>query len=77
MRLDVIELKEFYYGTELGQTTKELINKILDKKINTETFLDSWFWLCMPVSRKQNKDNDDKKFSFVDAKRARCCFMAQ
>ncbi len=35
MRLDVVELKEFYGGTELGRTTKELINRILDTKINT------------------------------------------
>ena len=36
MRLDVIELKEFYGGTELGKITKGLINRILDKKINTD-----------------------------------------
>ena len=34
MRLDVIELKEFYSGTELGRTTKQLINRVLGAKIN-------------------------------------------
>ena len=36
MRLDVIELREFYSGTELGKTTKKLINRVLDEKINTD-----------------------------------------
>ena len=63
MRLDVIELKEFYYGTELGQTTKELINKILDKKINTETdSLTVGFGFACPFLESKIKDNDDKNF---------------
>ncbi len=36
MRLDVIQLKEFYKGTELGRTTKQLINKVLEKKVDTK-----------------------------------------
>ena len=35
MRLDAIELEEFYSGTELGRTTKELINRVLEAKIET------------------------------------------
>ena len=63
MRLDVIELKEFYYGTELGQTTKELINKILDKKINTETdSLTVGFGFACPFLESKIKDNEDKNF---------------
>ena len=63
MRLDVIELKEFYDGTELGQTTKELINKILDKKINTETdSLTVGFGFACPFLESKIKDNDDKNF---------------
>ena len=63
MRLDVIELKEFYYGTELGQTTKELINNILDKKINTETdSLTVGFGFACPFLESKIKDNDDKNF---------------
>ena len=63
MRLDVIELKEFYYGTELGQTTKELINKILDNKINTETdSLTVGFGFACPFLESKIKDNDDKNF---------------
>ena len=36
MRLDVIELQEFYNGSELGRTTKELINRVLGAKIETD-----------------------------------------
>tara|TARA_B100000963_G_scaffold352277_1_gene365197 strand:+ start:49 stop:801 length:753 start_codon:yes stop_codon:yes gene_type:complete len=63
MRLDVIELKEFYESTELGQTTKDLINKILDKKINTETdSLTVGFGFACPFLESKIKDNDDKNF---------------
>ena len=34
MRLDVIQLKDFYSGTELGRTTKQLINRVLEKKVD-------------------------------------------
>ena len=36
MRLDVIQLKDFYSGTELGRTTKQLINRVLEKKVDTK-----------------------------------------
>ena len=63
MRLDVIELREFYYGTELGQTTKELINKILDKKINTETdSLTVGFGFACPFLENKIKDTGNKNF---------------
>ena len=39
MRLDVIQLKEFYRGTELGRTTKQLINRVLETKVDTKTAL--------------------------------------
>ena len=63
MRLDVIELKEFYDGTELGQTTKELINRILDKKINTEIgSLTIGFGFACPFLENKIKNIDNKKF---------------
>ena len=36
MRLDVIQLKEFYRATELGRTTKQLINRVLETKVDTK-----------------------------------------
>ena len=36
MRLDVIQLRDFYSGTELGRTTKQLINRVLEKKVDTK-----------------------------------------
>ena len=63
MRLDVIELKEFYDGTELGKTTKELINKILDKKIDTATdSLTVGFGFACPFLESKIKNNNDKNF---------------
>ncbi len=63
MRLDVIELKEFYYGTELGRTTRILVNGVLDKKINTD--LDSLtigFGFACPFLENKTKDSESRKF---------------
>ena len=63
MRLDVIELKEFYYGTELGRTTRILVNGVLDKKINTD--LDSLtigFGFACPFLENKINDSDNKNF---------------
>ena len=63
MRLDVIELKEFYNGTELGRTTKELINRILDTKINTEFgSLTIGFGFGCPFLDNKIKDSENKNF---------------
>ena len=63
MRLDVIELKEFYDGTELGRTTKELINRILDNKINAETgSLTVGFGFACPFLENKIKDTGNKNF---------------
>ena len=63
MRLDVIELKEFYDGTELGRTTKELINRILDNKINAETgSLTVGFGFACPFLENMIKDTGNKNF---------------
>ena len=63
MRLDVIELKEFYDGTELGRTTKELINRILDNKINAETgSLTVGFGFACPFLENKIKNTGNKNF---------------
>ena len=63
MRLDVIELKEFYGSSELGRTTKELINKVLDTKINTEIgSLTIGFGFACPFLENKIKDNENKSF---------------
>ena len=63
MRMDVIELNEFYSETELGQTTKELINKVLDKKINTKVgSLTIGFGFACPFLENKMKDSNNKNF---------------
>ena len=63
MRLDVIELKEFYDGTELGRTTKELINRVLDNKINAGTgSLTVGFGFACPFLENKIKDTNKKNF---------------
>ena len=58
MRLDVIELKKFYSGTELGRTTKELINKVLDPKISTDIgSLTIGFGFACPFLENKIKNN--------------------
>lgn len=63
MRLDVIELKEFYSGTELGKITKKLINKVLDEKINTDIgSLTIGFGFACPFLENKIKDSGNKNF---------------
>ena len=63
MRLDVIELKEFYGGTELGRTTKDLINRVLDAKIDTEIgSLTIGFGFACPFLENKIKESDNKDF---------------
>ena len=63
MRLDVIELKEFYGSTELGTTTKHLINKVLEKKINTDNgSLTVGFGFACPFLENKIKDSENKNF---------------
>ena len=58
MRQDVIELKEFYNGTELGKTTKKLINRVLDEKINTDIgSLTIGFGFACPFLENKIKEN--------------------
>ena len=61
MRLDVIELKEFYSGTELGKTTKELINRVLEAKIDTDSgSLTIGFGFTCPFLENKLKENENK-----------------
>ena len=63
MRLDVIELQEFYGGTELGRTTKQLINKVLETKINTDNgSLTVGFGFACPFLETKMKDSETKNF---------------
>ena len=63
MRLDVIELNEFYGGTELGKTTKQLINRVLETKINTENgSLTVGFGFACPFLENKMKDSHNKNF---------------
>ena len=63
MRLNVIELNDFYDGTELGRTTKELINRILDNKIITKTgSLTVGFGYACPFLENKIKDTGNKNF---------------
>ena len=61
MRLDVIELKEFYSGTELGRATKELINRVLEAKIDTDTgSLTIGFGFACPFLENKFKESENK-----------------
>ena len=61
MRLDVKELKEFYSGTELGKTTKELINRVLEAKIDTDSgSLTIGFGFTCPFLENKLKENENK-----------------
>ncbi len=63
MRLDVYELKEFYGGTELGKTTKQLINRVLESKVNTDDgSLTVGFGFACPFLENKIKDNENKHF---------------
>ena len=57
MRLDVIQLKEFYCGTELGRTTKQLINRVLEKKVDSKNgSLTVGFGFACPFLEKKNEE---------------------
>ncbi len=63
MRLDVVELKEFYGGTELGRATKELINRVLGSKIDTDSgSLTIGFGFACPFLENKIKDGENKSF---------------
>ena len=63
MRLDVIELNKFYGGTELGKTTKQLINRVLETKINTENgSLTVGFGFACPFLESKVKESHNKDF---------------
>ena len=63
MRLDVIELQEFYNGSELGRTTKELINRVLGTKIETDVgSLTIGFGFACPFLEKKFTEGEDKDF---------------
>ena len=63
MRLDVIELKEFYSGTELGRITKGLINRVLGTKIDTGiSSLTIGFGYACPFLENKIKDSEDKNY---------------
>ena len=61
MRLDAIELEEFYSGTELGRTTKELINRVLEAKIDTDSgSLTVGFGFACPFLENKLKESENK-----------------
>ena len=61
MRLDVIQLKDFYRGTELGRTTKQLINKVLETKVDTKSgSLTIGFGFACPFLENKIKDSENK-----------------
>ena len=63
MRLDVNELKEFYSSTELGSITKQLINKVLDPKIHTDTgSLTIGFGFACPFLERKIENNESKDY---------------
>ena len=63
MRLDVIQLKEFYRGTELGRTTKQLINRVLETKVDTKSgSLTIGFGFACPFLENKIKDSENKNF---------------
>ena len=60
MRLDAIELEEFYSGTELGRTTKELINRVLEAKIDTDSgSLTIGFGFACPFLENKLKESEN------------------
>ena len=61
MRLDVIELQEFYNGSELGRTTKDLINRVLGTKIETDAgSLTIGFGFACPFLEKKFTEGENK-----------------
>ena len=63
MRLDVIELKEFYSDTELGRITKGLINRVLGAKIDTGIgSLTIGFGYACPFLENKIKDSENKNY---------------
>ena len=63
MRLDVIELREFYDDTELGRTTKELINRVLSAKIDTDIgSMSIGFGFACPFLESKINDKEEKDF---------------
>ncbi len=63
MRLDVIQLKEFYDSTELGKTTKLLINRVLEEKVdNKNGSLTVGFGFACPFLGNKIKDSENKNF---------------
>ncbi|MDC3087293.1 class I SAM-dependent methyltransferase, partial [Paracoccaceae bacterium] len=63
MRLDVIELQEFYSDSELGRTTKELINRVLGAKIETDAgSLTIGFGFACPFLENKFKEGENKDF---------------
>ena len=63
MRLDVAELKEFYGETELGKTTKQLINRVLETKVKIENgSLTVGFGFACPFLENKMKDRENKNF---------------
>ena len=63
MRLDVIELQEFYSGSELGRTTKELINRVLGAKIETDAgSLTIGFGFACPFLENKFTEGENKDF---------------
>ena len=63
MRLDVIQLKEFYSGTELGRTTKQLVNRVLETKVNAKNgSLTVGFGFACPFLENKMKDRENKNF---------------
>jgi len=63
MRLDVIELQKFYNGSELGRATKELINRVLGAKIETDVgSLTIGFGFACPFLEKKFTEGKNKDF---------------
>ena len=63
MRLDVTELQEFYSGSELGRTTKELINRVLGAKIETDAgSLTIGFGFACPFLENKFTEGENKDF---------------
>ena len=70
MRLDVIQLKEFYRGTELGRTTKHLINRVLEKlsvKVGNiqlaQYYKAEWLSCLRNAKRIKNQNKDGSSYN--------------